>query len=206
LWCITTTRAASGDAASLFAGLLVRAYPLQSANNSFGAGVPVPSTFSNLMRAGYASVQLRSGTGAAVRDGQVFVRTTAAGGGVVGDIEAQLDNVAVSAVKASGANTGNGTMSAVTTTAPVKSGIYRLRMTAALIFDITDPDGFQLGAGGTGVAYADDIGFTLTVGATPFIAGDGFDITVTTRAVAVPFCKFTGPADATGITEIALNT
>lgn len=195
---------ASGDLGSVIAGLIVRPYPFQSTTNSFGPAAPPANTVGDLLRRGYVSALLRSGTGTAARGGQVYVRTTANGGGIVGDIEAQADAVATSAAK-SGGNTGNGTMSAVTVTAPVKPGVYKLRLTAATIFDVIDPDGFQLQAGATGVAYADDLGFTLTAGGTPFVAGDGFDITVVARAVAVPDCFFTGPADANGITEIAFN-
>lgn len=83
-----------------------------------------------------------------------------------------------SAVKASGANTGNATMSAITIGPGAKPGVYQVRHTAATAFDVIDPDGFKLKSGATGTAYADDIGFTETAGGTPMVAGDGFDVTV----------------------------
>jgi hypothetical protein len=85
---------------------------------------------------------------------------------------------ATSAVKASGANTGNATVSAVTTLAGAKPGIYTVRFTAATTFNVEDPNGDPIGSGTTGVAFADDLGFTITAGGTPMVAGDGFDITV----------------------------
>ncbi|RWC28157.1 MAG: head decoration protein [Mesorhizobium sp.] len=91
-----------------------------------------------------------------------------------------LGQVAVGAAVAAakGGNTGNATISAVTTGPGTKAGIYSVEFTAATKFDVIDPDGFKIKSGATGVAYADDLGFTITVGATPMVAGDGFNITV----------------------------
>jgi hypothetical protein len=75
-------------------------------------------------------------------------------------------------------NTGNATVSAVTTGDGVKIGTYSVDFTAATKFDVTDPDGFRIKSGATGSAYADDIGFTITAGDTAMVAGDGFDIVV----------------------------
>lgn len=83
-----------------------------------------------------------------------------------------------SAVKASGANTGNATMSAIAVLAGAKLGIYTVRMLTATTFRVEDPDGNVIGEGATGTAFADDIGFTMTVGGTPMVAGDGFDVTI----------------------------
>jgi len=77
------------------------------------------------------------------------------------------------------ANTGNATSSAITTTSNARTGIYRTRFLTATTFTVARPDGSMLANGATGVAYVGEIGFTLTVGATPMIAGDGFDVTVT---------------------------
>lgn len=85
---------------------------------------------------------------------------------------------ATAAVKASGANTGNGTISAVTTQTGAKKGLYAVRFTAPTAFTVEDADGDVIGTGATGAAFNDDIGFTITAGGTPFAAGDGFDITV----------------------------
>ncbi len=83
----------------------------------------------------------------------------------------------VSAAK-SGGNTGNATMSAITIGSGAKLGIYTIRMLTATTYVVEDPDGNVIGNGSTGVAFSDDIGFTMTVGGTPMVAGDGFDVTV----------------------------
>lgn len=88
------------------------------------------------------------------------------------------DGTATSAAKGGG-NTGTGTVSAVTLVKGTKLGVYTVRFTAATVFTVEDPDGFVLATNGaTGVAFADDLGFTITAGGTAFVAGDGFDITV----------------------------
>lgn len=84
---------------------------------------------------------------------------------------------AVAAVKGGG-NTGNGTVSVVSVADAAKVGTYRVIFTAATKFNVEDPDGFNIAKGTVGAAYADDLGFTITAGATPFVADDGFDITV----------------------------
>jgi hypothetical protein len=79
---------------------------------------------------------------------------------------------------ASAGNTGNGTSSAVTTQANCQTGVYRAVFTAATKFEVFDPDGNMIGKGSTGVAFATEVGFTITAGGTAFVGGDGFDITV----------------------------
>ncbi|MBN9078524.1 MAG: hypothetical protein BGN87_00170 [Rhizobiales bacterium 65-79] len=86
--------------------------------------------------------------------------------------------VGAATATAKAGNTGNATISAVTTGAGAKIGSYSVAFTAATKFDVTDPDGFRIRSGQTGTAYADDIGFTITAGGTAMVAGDGFDIVV----------------------------
>lgn len=107
--------------------------------------------------------------------------TVASGSGIlkVGTVMGQATlGSATSAVKASGANTGNATMSAVTVLDGAVSGIYTVRMLTATTFRVEKPNGDVIGDGATGTAFADDIGFTMTAGGTPMVAGDGFDVTV----------------------------
>lgn len=104
----------------------------------------------------------------------------------------QLTATAVSAVKASGANTGTGTnvMDAAPVLANAIPGIYTLRCIEAVAdggkFVLRDPRGVSLGvyiilAGAGGViAYANQIKGVITDAGTNFIVGDGFDITVAT--------------------------
>jgi len=89
---------------------------------------------------------------------------------------------ATSAAKAGG-NTGTGTMGAVTVGAAAKVGAYVLTITAAAAnagtFSVVDPDGVALASGTVAVAYSQGgLSFTLADGATDFIVGDGFVITV----------------------------
>jgi hypothetical protein len=110
-----------------------------------------------------------------------------------------LSGAATSAVKASGANTGNATMSAVTVLPGAKDGAYTVRMLTATTFRVEDPAGDVIGEGATGAAFADDIGFTMTAGGTPMVAGDGFDVAV---SVTGGKYKILAPA-ATDGTQIA---
>ena len=91
------------------------------------------------------------------------------------------------AAAALGTNTGNGTFGAITPqVAPVTMiGAYAVLFTAATAFTVTAPDG-TTAPGTTGVAFsALGIGFTITVGGTPFVANDSFSIT-TTATVGTP--------------------
>lgn len=84
-----------------------------------------------------------------------------------------------------GGNTGNGVFS-LDATAPVgagaKPGVYTARATVAAVnggtFEVKDPDGFVLGTVAVGATFDNDIKFVIADGATDFIVGDAFDITV----------------------------
>ena len=83
-----------------------------------------------------------------------------------------------------GANTGDGTMGAVTVSGAAKPGVYALRIIElaanAGTFVVTDPDGKMVATGTVAVAFdAGGLAFTLADGSTDFATGDGFDITVT---------------------------
>lgn len=91
---------------------------------------------------------------------------------------------ATSSAKAGG-NTGNGVLT-VDLTTPIlpgaKNGVYRARVTAAAAnggtFRVSDPDGEVLGDVAVGATFADQIKFSIADGATDFIVGDEFDISV----------------------------
>ena len=90
---------------------------------------------------------------------------------------------ASSAAKAG--NTGNGALTLGTpkTAAGVKPGGYVVTIiepgTNLGNFSVTDPDGVALKTGVVGTLYDDVIRFTIADGATDFVAGDQFTITVT---------------------------
>lgn len=105
--------------------------------------------------------------------GSKLKRGTLLGRSSVGD--------AVTSVKASGANTGNGTIAMDGTTPVLAAGLngtYKVRMTAATAFTVTDPTGATVGTGATGTPFSNEIKFTVTVGGVAFVAGDGFDIAI----------------------------
>jgi hypothetical protein len=97
-----------------------------------------------------------------------------------------LGSVLVSATASSAArsgNTGNGVMGAVTPGNGAVRGQYTLTVIEpaanAGTFEVADPRGNVVGTGTVGVAYsAGGLAFTLADGATDFVAGDGFTITV----------------------------
>lgn len=88
---------------------------------------------------------------------------------------------ATSAAK-SGGNTGNGTLTMDATTPALKGakvGVYQVRFLTATTFVVIDPDGFAIGYGGTvGTAWSNQVKFQTAAGGTPWVAGDGFDITI----------------------------
>lgn len=96
-----------------------------------------------------------------------------------------------SAVKASGANTGNGvlTVDVATPLLPnALAGLYTVRCIAAAAnagtFRVTTPTGHVLGdlvlPGGAGgsATFSNRLKFAIADGTTDFIIGDGFDVTV----------------------------
>ena len=68
---------------------------------------------------------------------------------------------------AGGSNTGNGTnaLASPAYLANAQVGAYTVEMTAATTFQVTDPYGNPVGTGSTGVAFATQIGFTLSASA-----------------------------------------
>ncbi|MDB5582825.1 MAG: putative phage protein Gp19 [Bradyrhizobium sp.] len=92
---------------------------------------------------------------------------------------------AASPAAKSGGNTGNGTITMDVSTpilAGAKTGVYTVRcITAASnggTFRVEDPDGAVLGDVAVAATFADDIKFVIADGATDFIVGDGFDISI----------------------------
>lgn len=88
------------------------------------------------------------------------------------------------AAVAGGANTGNGTMGSITVSSHAKVGQYVLRITVASsnagAFELLNSNGSVVGTGNVASAFVGaGLAFTLADGATDFIVGDTFVITVT---------------------------
>jgi hypothetical protein len=86
--------------------------------------------------------------------------------------------VAAGVATANAGNTGNATVGAITPKTGIQVGTYQVIFTAATKFDVFDPSGNYIGAGTTGTAFANQLGFTITAGGTPMVDGDGFAIVV----------------------------
>lgn len=121
-------------------------------------------------------------TAAGVDFGQPLYRGAHPHGAVIGGTFAGT----AAAVAGSG-NTGNGTMGAITVSAGAKQGVYQLQITGAASnagsFAVYDPDGLFVDDGDVAAAFsAGGLAFTLADGATDFVVGDSFAITVTYTA------------------------
>lgn len=126
------------------------------------------------------------------------------------------EGAAAATVKASGANTGNGTF-VLDPTNPIlanaESGLYTLRATVvgtnSATFRLMSPKGAVLGdyaftGAGATVAIADRIKGVITDGSTDFVVGDGFDVNVAATDVYKP-CVRTA-VDGSGDPAMVLAT
>jgi hypothetical protein len=195
------------------AGIAVQPFPFQpSSGANFGA-----TSFTNLTavanglldvnRSGFETVYCNSAQApTATKISPVFVWIApSTGTHIQGGFETQASaNVS----SAAGANTGNGTLGALSVVAGTAlDGAFTVKFTAATAFSVSDPNGRQLVAGSTGAAYSDGgIAFTVTTGGTAFVAGDSFTVTVVNQTIpADGNTYFNGPGDSTGATELAFN-
>lgn len=82
---------ASGDAATVFAGILSRIAPSIAGDlvQTYAGGTPNAESVQGIVREGYVNVVCTQGTPA--RGGQVYVRITADTGKLVGDLETAAD-------------------------------------------------------------------------------------------------------------------
>ena len=96
---------------------------------------------------------------------------------------------------AAAGNTGNGTITASPTVGQAaKPGVYRLvciePATNAGTFTVEDPDGILIGIATVGVPFTTHLTFTIADGATDFVAGDSFTITVAAGSAKVKQIDF----------------
>jgi hypothetical protein len=120
-----------------------------------------------------------------------------------------VGSATAAAVAASG-NTGNGVMGAVTVDANAPIGVYRVVIiepaTNGGAFSVEKPDGTVDSTGKVAVAYNGLINFTLADGATDFVAGDAWEITVTLGSATEQYVAWTVGQTAKGILFDAVTT
>ncbi len=103
-------------------------------------------------------------------------------GTVLGQITTGLTATAA-AKTLPGANTGTGTVGAITLSQGVLQGVYNLEYTSASAFNVFAPAGDLVGEGVNASVFAlGGLSFTVTAGGTAFVAGDAFNITVAANA------------------------
>lgn len=186
-------------------GFLARPYPTQTTQNeALGTATPATSGICDVLLRGYMSVKLNGAT-AAAKKGTAYVRVAnAASGKPIGGIEAAAD---VSVAGGTITGTGTGTIAA-TVSASAIPGTWGLTLqTTSQTSKVTviDPNGLRHPDATVGTAYTSGgLTFTITAAGT-MTAGDSFAPVVTASTVAMPGVTFTGPADANGITEIAVH-
>lgn len=111
--------------------------------------------------------------------------TLKSGNSLVAGTVVGLIPTGTSSAAAKGGNTGNGvfTLDVTTPILPGASeGVYKVVCTAAATnsgtFRVTDPNGDVLGDVAVGSTFADQIKFAIADGATDFVVGDEFDVTI----------------------------
>lgn len=79
-------------------------------------------------------------------------------------------------------NTGTGTIGSVTAQTGNQVGVYRITCIEPAAnggqFVVEDPNGVEIGHVAVAAAFATEIGFTIADGATDFVAGDFFTVTI----------------------------
>ena len=98
-----------------------------------------------------------------------------------GAVLGQITVGGVSAAAAAG-NTGNGTIGTLSAGAGAKPGAYKVvnvePITNLGTFVVEDPDGVIVGRAFVGTPFTGPVNFTIADGATDFVAGDTFTVTV----------------------------
>jgi hypothetical protein len=102
--------------------------------------------------------------------------------GKAGDVLGRVTLGAATAAAVAG-NTGNGAFGSVTVGATAKAGVYRLTCiepaSNAGKFQVEDPDGITVGVATVAVEFVGGgLTFTIADGATDFVSGDSFTVTV----------------------------
>jgi hypothetical protein len=111
------------------------------------------------------------------------------------------------AATAGAGNVGNGTMGSLSVGSAAREGNYKVVIVEpaanAGAFVVEDPDGLVIGHGNVAVAFAGAINFTLADGATDFLSGDFFILTVS--AVTYKYqLSLAAATDGTQLPEVIL--
>lgn len=113
-------------------------------------------------------------------NGVVPASTTILANGLV----ARLAAASLVSIGQSYSGTGNGllTLASPAYNGQVKDGTYKVTFITAAAnagtFRVEDPDGREIGIGNVGVAFNKEVKFTIADGATDFVVGDEFTLTV----------------------------
>jgi hypothetical protein len=105
--------------------------------------------------------------------------------------------ISVAAPAAASGNAGDGTctLGSPAYDVGVRVGNYRAIAISPTEWQVFDPDGELVGIAADSQAFADQIHFTVTHGATPFAAGDAFTIVVSAAAASGAYVQLDPAAD-----------
>ncbi len=181
------------------------------ANEAMGTTTPSPARMHGLARRDYIFVTCLGATAPAA-EGAVYVRVRDNGSTsrAIGTIEAAAGQLAVTAAAASG-NTGNGvlTLASPAYVTGAQVGAYRAVFIEPATdlgnFVVFDPSGVEVAKGTVGSAFSNQIAFTIADGATDFVAGDAFVITVVADCEVIEGVKFMSTRDADNTVELRIN-
>ncbi|WP_175795960.1 head decoration protein [Burkholderia anthina] len=121
----------------------------------------------------YVPDQLIAGNLKLVTQPVIIASGTLSRGTVIGQVSA------LNVETVPGTNTGNGSVGSISLAASPQLGAYVLTAKSATDFGVVDPEGNALADATVGTAYTSaEIDFTITAGATPFVAGDSFVLNV----------------------------
>ncbi|MBM9401554.1 hypothetical protein JUN65_08140 [Gluconacetobacter azotocaptans] len=146
-----------------------------------------------------AAFLVREANGFLSRDRGIVLNETSEDVSMDGGLILSLATPVTADFVVSEGNTGNGTIGAITVVAGTTPTNYGVAFTDATDFTVTAPNGTALGSGTTGTAFAaGGLSFTITAGATAFVAGDSFTIIVV-PAVPAQYAPYTGGSAAAAI-------
>lgn len=174
-----TTQPVSGDTVTI-AGTVCTAVAADPSGNQFLIGTTTAATALNLaaLVLGSQDTNLKTLTASAATN-VVTLTTNAYGTGANATTLATSNatNISVPANFSGGtANTGTGGISAVTTGAQSKAGLYKVTLTSATVGTVSDPSGSTIGTATLGTPFTSpQINFTAASGGSP-AAGDIFAI------------------------------